>query len=185
MVVAKAAAWRSSPLATTMSVTENLVRSNTDAMAVLWVCRADPGGGPDTIMPLVPSVMRTFGVFGRAGRCVWFPAGAAFMPSRRIPDRAVLCRGRGFPIALHHDRRCGDDRSRGVEEQGRVGEHRPVRRDGRYGGALRVAVAAGFVVAAGCAALLMVGLGRGADSSGTAGDAGCGKLCAAAGPATT
>src|SRR5260221_2964556 len=124
MVVAKAAAWRSSPLATTMSVTENLVRSNTDAMAVLWVCRADPGGGPDTIMPLVPSVMRTFGVFGRAGRCVWFPARAAFMPSRRIPDPAGLCRGRGVPQTLPHHRRWGDDRSPGAEGPGPGGVHR-------------------------------------------------------------
>ena len=56
-----------------------------------------------------------------------------------------------------------------------------MRPDGSLGGALRVAVAGGFVVAAGCAALLVVGRG---DDGGTASprDTGCDRLCAAAVP---
>lgn len=60
-----------------------------------------------------------------------------------------------------------------------MGEHRPVRGDGPFGGVLPVAVAALFVVAAGCAVLLMVE--RGGDVA-AAGEGGCDRLCAAAGP---
>jgi hypothetical protein len=82
---------------------------------------------------------------------------------------------------LHHGRRFGERGTGSGEEQGGVGEHRPARSDGRFGGALRLAVAAGFVVAAGCAALLMVGRG-GDNAAASSRNGGCDRLCAAPAP---
>src|SRR5262249_30249070 len=98
MVAAPAVAARNSPEATTMSVTEKPLRSNADAIpAVLWVVRAAPGGGPDTIMPTLPHPARSFAPSGAAP-----PPGRVAVSPGVLPR--VLCPGRGWAIAFAHDR---------------------------------------------------------------------------------
>lgn len=60
-----------------------------------------------------------------------------------------------------------------------MGEHTAAPRYGRYGRLVRLGVGAGFVAAAGCAALLMSALGGSGDDRQDPRSAGCDRLCAA------